>query len=44
MYIDFVSDWPAYLFMVVFVVVILYIVIKQSRKSAGSVKALKSKK
>ena len=28
MYIDFVSDWPAYFFMAVFLVFLVYVIIK----------------
>jgi hypothetical protein len=35
MYIDFASDWPAYLFMVIFVVLIAYIMVKGNKKSGA---------
>jgi hypothetical protein len=33
MYIDFASDWPAYVFMVIFVFLIAYIIVKGNAKS-----------
>jgi hypothetical protein len=35
MYIDFASDWPAYLFMAAFVVFFVYIIIKGNSKKDG---------
>jgi hypothetical protein len=32
MYIDFASDWPAYLFMLVFVIFFVYIIIRGNSK------------
>jgi hypothetical protein len=32
MYVDFASDWPAYLFMVVFIIFFAYIVIRGNFK------------
>ncbi|WP_269763532.1 hypothetical protein [Candidatus Endomicrobiellum trichonymphae] len=32
MYIDFASDWPAYLFMAVFIIFFAYIIIKGNSK------------
>jgi hypothetical protein len=35
MYVDFASDWPAYLFMLVFIIFFVYIVIRgNSKKNA----------
>lgn len=32
MYIDFASDWPAYVFMVLFIVFVAYVIIKGNSK------------
>jgi hypothetical protein len=44
MRVSFVSDWPAYLFMAVFIGAVLYIVIRRRRKNADSIETSKGKK
>ena len=41
MYIDFVSDWPAYFFMALFVVFTVYVIIKGRPKHEGNAVAEK---
>jgi hypothetical protein len=33
MYIDFISDWPAYLFMALFIIFFIYLIIKGNSKT-----------
>ena len=47
MYIDFASDWPAYIFMAIFLVFIAYVIVKGHPKTDDAVvaeKVLETKK
>jgi hypothetical protein len=44
MYIDFASEWPAYLFMVLFIFFFAYIVIIARKSNESSVSGNKNKK